>query len=333
MRASEEETEDTTPLALGFELKAEQLTKTRFSWGYEPFTMAHLEAGKSVYLSIRPLRRGKRNNWIKSGLSWRTFEYRMNGRGFDPAHADALTRIFALSEADRSHTAAVEQLWINQFRSPILWEALARAREAGVAFVGLENVGEVRLGEGADVGLDLTGADDLTVRALAHIDGEPRPEARMLGSNGVIDIRQGARDTFDIEFAATSAPVPMPVQKLLEARTRIDVPKSDREAFFDSALPRLNRVTSVASGDGSVTMPAPKSRGCSSRSPTAVRTRLHSRGRGSTPQLGIATVCISRVVLAATATTRMSFLPRCVSCGQRLAARAPMTAHPKAPRS
>lgn len=258
LRASEEETEDTTPLALGFDLKAEQLTKTRFSWGYEPFTMAHLEAGKSVYLSIRPLRRGKRNNWIKSGLSWRTFEYRMNGRGFDPAHADALTRIFALSEADRSHTAAVEQLWINQFRSPILWEALARAREAGVAFVGLENVGEVRLGEGADVGLDLTGADDLTVRALAHIDGEARPEARMLGSNGVIDIRQRARDTFDIEFAGTSAPVPMPVQKLLEARTRIDVPKSEREAFFDSALPRLSRVTSVASGDGSVTMPAPK---------------------------------------------------------------------------
>ena len=182
----------------------------------------------------------------------------MNGRGFDPAHADALTRIFALSEADRSHTATVEQLWINQFRSPILWEALARAREAGVAFVGLENVGEVRLGEGADVGLDLTGADDLTVRALAHIDGEPRPEARMLGSNGVIDIRQGARDSFDIEFAGTGAPVPMPVQKLLEARTRIDVPKSEREAFFDSALPRLNRVTSVASGDGSVTMPAPK---------------------------------------------------------------------------
>ncbi|MDU1123471.1 MAG: ATP-dependent helicase, partial [Dermabacter sp.] len=96
------------------------------------------------------------------------------------------------------------------------------------------------------------------MRALAHIDGEPRPEARMLGSNGVIDIRQGARDTFNIEFAATSVPVPMPVQKLLEARTRIDVPKSQREAFFDSALPRLNRVTSVASGDGSVTMPAPK---------------------------------------------------------------------------
>lgn len=258
LRASDEETEDTTPLALGFDLKAEQLQKTRFSWGYEPLTNEHLEAGKGVYVSIRPLRRGKRNNWIKSGLSWRTFEYRMSGRGFDPAHADALTRIFALSEADRSHTAAVEQLWINQFRSPILWEALVRAREAGVAFVGLENVGEVRLGQGADVGLDLSGADSLAVRALARIDGEPRPEARMLGSNGVIDIHPGKRGTFDIEFAPTSAPVPMPVQRLLEGRTRIDVPKSDREAFFDSALPRLSRVTSVASGDGSVTMPAPK---------------------------------------------------------------------------
>lgn len=258
LRASDEETEDTTPLALGFDLKAEQLHKSRFSWGYESLTKEHLEAGKGVFLAIRPLRRGKRNNWIKSGLSWRTFEYRMSGRGYDPAHADALTRIFALSEADRSHTAAVEQLWINQFRSPILWEALVRAHEAGVAFVGLDNVGEVRLGQGADVGLDLSGADSLKVRALAHIDGEPRPEARMLGSNGVIDIHPGKRGTFDIEFAATPALVPMPVQRLLETRTRIDVPKSDREAFFDSALPRISRVTNVASGDGSVTMPAPK---------------------------------------------------------------------------
>ncbi|MDO5644779.1 MAG: DEAD/DEAH box helicase [Dermabacter sp.] len=257
-----EEAPEQVQLALGFELMAEQLERTRFSWGNEPLTRAHLEAGKNVFLSVRPLARGKRGTWIKGGLSWRTFEYRMPGRGYDPAHADALTRIFALAESERSHTqGTVEQLWVNTFRTPLVWESLARARDAGVAFVGLGTVNEVRLGERAEVLLDVREAGSgLVLDAAATIDGERVPGARALGVCGLarIDEAQGRTPTFDLLMAPTAAPMPQHVQSLLTRPEPVRIPAADRDDFLTQAVPLVTRALPVASVDGSVEIPEPE---------------------------------------------------------------------------
>ncbi len=285
--------EESTPLALGFELFSEQLKPSRFSWGNEQATREHLEAGKNLFLAMYPLRRGKRSNWIKGGLSWRSFEFRMPETGLEPAHSDALTRIFALAESERSYTyGAVEQLWLNTFRSPLVWESLVRARDAGVAFVGVNNVASVSLGNRGEVSLDLrgtdrrTGSDTLTADAsnadapgaaptnaappspagpvrlvpTASIDGEVLEDARPLGASGVIAARPlpGKAEKFELRIAPTETPMPQHLQNLLGRGEPVTVPARDREQFFTQALPRLSRIAPVASADGSVEIPKPK---------------------------------------------------------------------------
>lgn len=198
------------PLALGFELHGDNLAPSSYAWDQVPYTFEHLERRTKPSLSVIPLKRGKRDNWIKGNLSWRSFEFRFGHEGYDPAHAEALTRIFALAESERSHTyGTVERLWFNSFRTPLVWEAFARARDAGVAFVGLGNVASVRLAERAEVTFDLRSpsatllsaadgvsnpdaSNDPGVMQLVptvHIDGHVRPEALPLGSRGVVTVQ------------------------------------------------------------------------------------------------------------------------------------------------
>src|SRR5690606_27184371 len=120
------------PLALRVDLEAATSGTGTSRHHREVATPAHLVAGAELWLGLRPVTRGRKGLWIKGDLSWRSFEFRLAGREYDPAQGEALTRIFAAASVERSYTSgAVDHLWLNTITSPLLWQALAHALDAG----------------------------------------------------------------------------------------------------------------------------------------------------------------------------------------------------------
>jgi hypothetical protein len=265
-------------LAISFDLEATPLDAGR-RYGREPATPAHVEAGHELRLGIRPLKRGRKGTWIKGGLSWRTFEYRASGREYHPDHAEALTRIFAAAHAERSYVSgAVEQLWLSAVGSPMLWQALAFAREVGVELVPgtslsaislhgtaqleldlrRDRTAEAEAGAGAEEDIEVTDhADALTLTPRVLIDAEEATPVRALGSAGVIAPGEWGPDGFTARIAPVDRPLPTTIQRLLNRAEPLRVPAADQEDFLTGAYPQLRMMTPVTSSDDSVVLPAP----------------------------------------------------------------------------
>ncbi|HJG51634.1 MAG TPA: ATP-dependent helicase, partial [Brachybacterium faecium] len=163
------------PLALRFDLEAATSGTGTSRHHRETATAAHLAAGAELWLGMRPLTRGRKGTWIKGDLSWRTFEYRMAGREYDPTHGEALTRLFAAASVERSYSSgAIEHLWLNSITSPLLWQSLEHARAAGVELLPGAGLDGIELLDDAEVGLDLrtlTPSQELQVRPRICLGG------------------------------------------------------------------------------------------------------------------------------------------------------------------
>jgi superfamily II DNA or RNA helicase len=263
------------PLALRFELEVSPSGPGRSRFSHAPAGAAQVRAGADLRLGMRPMVRGKQGRWIKGGVSWRTFEYRMPGHGYLPGHAEALTRIFSAATAERTYTSgAVEHLWLNTIGSPLIWQSLAYARDVGVEFLPSGVLASVSVGGEAEVQLDMTvpaDGEDLEVRPRIVIDGQDAPLARPMGTAGVIDFvstlgpeptadgtaaARPPREQFHARLAPVGAPIQTTVQRLFQRETPLEVPAAEREEFLDAAYPRLRNIATVTSSDGSVEMPA-----------------------------------------------------------------------------
>ncbi|PWH07838.1 ATP-dependent helicase [Brachybacterium endophyticum] len=254
------------PLAIRFDLEATPVGPGRSRFRRETATPELLRAGADVWLGLRPMTMGRKGTWIKGGLSWRTFEFRMAGRAYHTGHAEALTRMFASATAERSYASgSIEHLWLNSIGSPLIWQSLAYARDAGVEFLPGDGLASIDLVSGGGVEVDLRipeGSTDLRVSPRITIEGQDAPTARPLGTAGVIaleeleegTVRQGR--AFSARIAPVGAPVPTALQRLFQRPEPLVVPAEDREDFLEDAYPRLRVVTSVTSSDGSVEMPA-----------------------------------------------------------------------------
>ncbi len=248
------------PLAIRFDLEAGSSGAGASRRHREPATPADLEAGSDLWLGLRPLTRGRKGAWIKGELSWRSFEVHLIGREYDPVHAEALSRVFASASAERSYSSgAIDHLWLNTVTSPLLWQSLVHARDAGVEFLPGTGLTSITLLGGASVGLDLHGGDevqDLQVQSRVDLDGERAPGARLLGAAGVLDVEPHGPDALAARIAPIGSPVPRALRTLLQRRRPLQVPAADREAFLEVAYPQLRSLTSVTSLDGSVELPA-----------------------------------------------------------------------------
>ncbi|WP_270408961.1 DEAD/DEAH box helicase [Brachybacterium paraconglomeratum] len=171
------------PLALRVDLEAATSGTGTSRHHREVATPAHLAAGAELWLGLRPVTRGRKGLWIKGDLSWRSFEFRLAGREYDPAQGEALTRIFAAASVERSYTSgAVDHLWLNTITSPLLWQALAHALDAGVELLPGSGLAAISLARDGEAGLDLravgAGAADETADG-----GEPSADEDPSGTS------------------------------------------------------------------------------------------------------------------------------------------------------
>ncbi|MFD4007127.1 SNF2-related protein [Brachybacterium paraconglomeratum] len=248
------------PLALRVDLEAATSGTGTSRHHREVATPAHLAAGADLWLGLRPVTRGRKGLWIKGDLSWSSFEFRLAGREYDPAQGEALTRIFAAASVERSYTSgAVDHLWLNTITSPLLWQALAHALDAGVELLPGSGLAAISLARDGAAGLDLRSEQDsgaLEVAPRFAIDGLETEHGRLLGGAGVLEALPADEELLTALIAPLPAAVPRDLRTLLHRREPLRVPAADREAFLDVAYPKLRALSPMTSLDGSVALPA-----------------------------------------------------------------------------
>ena len=249
------------PLALQIELKT-SAPASRHGWDGDP----RPQRGS---LRVRPLQRGARANWVKSGVSWQDVPYLATRRGSVPAQASVLGEMLAAYRAASRQTyfGSESHLPLGAF-GPSLWSLLARAADAGLVLVPGVGIDSIRVETGpVSVELDVnTSASEEAHLRLGVRVGEDWYGAADLdvlgdGGDGGHGVALWSPTDKSPAQALTLAPLAGPmgpeVRRLLAAGESLVVPASDREDLVTDYLPRLQRHVPVTSSDGSVVLPEP----------------------------------------------------------------------------
>ncbi|MCS6711195.1 DEAD/DEAH box helicase [Brachybacterium sp. EF45031] len=214
-----------------------------------------LTSGSELHAGLQPLRRGAHGGWVRAGLSWRTFEFRMPRTEFVPAQADALTRVFAAAGTERSYASGSPDLiWLSAAGAGPVWEALRGARDAGVTLLPPADFPAVALAAQADADLDLTRDDAglllrvrLLIAGLQEAVADPRP----LGVTGAAGLDADGT----LVMAPLLSPLPSSLRRLAADADGLRIAPEEEADFLAVAYPKLRDVLTVGSSDASVELP------------------------------------------------------------------------------
>ncbi len=240
------------PTALLFERTTTKTTRQ----GAEP----------SERITVRPLRLGAKDKWIKSGVSWQDLESNYSysyGRSFsvkslDQAQLVALRTISAATGLPRYHSNPA-QISVAQF-GPMLWLGLQQAVDSGVVLLfGADHLGSVEIdSEPAHLAVDVTADGDGSVRlstALLHHEaplplGQPGVEFIGLPAHGVA-VAGPAR----LRLIPLARPLDQAKIRLATGNQLV-IPPQEVNDFLDDYTPLLAEIASLGSSDGSFVLSA-----------------------------------------------------------------------------
>ena len=245
-----------TPLALQVGLKP----PTR-SAGYRGWSQAVTPVRGT--LRMRPMRRGARDNWVRTGVAWTEVPYLDRHGPHPPAQVAALNDLLS------AHRTAMRQLYfgadgqvsLGSF-GPDLVALLQRAVDAGMPLLAGEGVAHVSLAEPVTLQLDVNAAPerDAQLRLGVSLADEwyGAADLDVLGDGGhAAALWLAEDDAWSVTLAALTAPPGPEVRRLLKRGDSVVVPASDRGELVAEYLPRLQRHVPVISSDGSVVVPEP----------------------------------------------------------------------------
>ncbi len=250
------------PLALQVELKPATSTAAQ-TCSAEVAAAARPPRGT---LRVRPVQRGARENWVKSGVSWSDVPYLPGRRGVDAGHASVLAELLAAYRAASRQTyfGSESHLPLSAF-GPSLWSLLARAHDVGLALVPGAGLSAVGLAEAVTLELDVnTSATQeahlrLGVRHAGSWHAAENLDVLGEGPTGGHGVSLWSPGEAPLAWALTLAPltrsVGVEIRRLLARAESVVVPAGDREDLVGDYLPRLRRYVPVLSSDHSVTLP------------------------------------------------------------------------------
>lgn len=222
----------------------------------------------SVHIALRPVVRGARGTWIRTGISWAELPHaNALRRRFDPVQVRLLDEIQRLDSTRSAwyrpgRGAAVR---LDELGTPRIWDVLRDARRAGLPIVGSDrSQTPVTVDEPAAVALDVSRGDaGLTVAAAILVEGIPlRDNAVPLGdpAHGLLlwPAGTGLERAVD-EHAWRLVPLEHPAgaewAALLGRDTPLRIPAAEEQAFLRDYYPRLRHRVRIASSDGSFAPP------------------------------------------------------------------------------
>jgi superfamily II DNA or RNA helicase len=235
---------------------------------------AGLGAGSS--LQARLVRPG-RTGWVGGGLSWGRLESYYSLDGCRPAHARLLREMYSLyrtSAAAPGYSAYADKSIDLALFGRRLWPILDEAAEIGLEVVhARKRLGAVAPYGHAELCLDVTAGatpDALDVIPVLRLEGT-QAEGRdvvpvlFLGAEGhgvVYVSRHQTRSEpnpteWRLHLARLTAPAPSGLRRAALQGRPLSVPEGKRSRFVSEYYPRLRRLGSVVSSDGSFTPPEP----------------------------------------------------------------------------
>ncbi len=222
-------------------------------------------------LLMRPVRRGQRDRWVYSGVSWSDLDYPSDEL---PPDLQDLLRQFRGAAGTAARYASPRSAWLTLGDvSTSFWALLDQSARVGLSLVTEKAGPPVVLGERVGVRLDLRPTDDggltgsvvLPSQAWAPAElfedaapgdptfgllGDPAHGAYWLAPSAVPG---GARD---VVLARLDRPLPTELRRLVEQRGTLDVPAGDRQRFLADFLPALRRAVPVSTTDESLELPS-----------------------------------------------------------------------------
>ena len=227
-------------------------------------------------LLIRPVRRGNRDRWVYSGVSWSDLDYPSDAWSDDVRELLLQLRAAAGSAARFSSPRSA---WLAlDDASTMIWWLLATAGRAGLTLVGEKGGRPTVLTERVAIRLELATADDGGLRGTVGLPTDllepsglfeavpdvesgqhPGPAFGLLGNpaHGAYWLAapttpEGPRD---LVLARLVHPLPTELHRLVQQQATIQVPPEDRERFLADYLPALRRAVPVVSDDPALVLP------------------------------------------------------------------------------
>ncbi len=222
------------------------------------------EAPERGSLRIRPLQRGRRDNWIKTGANWHELPSLQTQGGHSQAQVGVLIELLTSYRAANRQTyfGGETHLSLNSFDAT-LWHLLERAIGAGVELVAGDGLTTVDVHpETVALEIDVNGDRDahlrLGVRAADEWHDQDGIDVLGRAGHGVALWRP---TEVPARWALTLAPLRRAAgpqtRRLLLSDDSIRVPASGRHDLVTEYLPRLGRHLPVTSSDGTVTLAEP----------------------------------------------------------------------------
>jgi superfamily II DNA or RNA helicase len=247
------------PLAVQIELRKATGSSSYRAW-------ATTEAPGRGTLRVRPLQRGARDNWVRTGVAWQDVPYLSTARGYDPDQVAALGEMLAAYRAAsrQTYVGSEAHLPLSAF-GPSLWPALRRVTDAGLPLVPGPGIGSIELSAApVSVELDVNTSDtkDSHLRLGVRVGEEwyAAEDLDVLGDGGQgVALWQPTDDprTWALTLAPLTRPLGPETRRLLAAGGSLVVPGADRDHLVAEYLPRLQRHVPVTSSDGSVILAEP----------------------------------------------------------------------------
>ncbi len=220
-------------------------------WGRGP----HRHFAGDLDLRLRPMRMGKRQRWIKSGIGWSEVPLAQLQRQHETAHLDVLGSLAAALARHGGYWYAGREPGLGDF-GPDVVPLLVEARDAGVRFL-LDGLDAVDLVENPVSPVADVGRDGETARLVVGLDhdgavwhgdgvrfwGDPAHTALLGDGDGAVVLAKLARRLPRGPVRAITGPP-------------VEVPADEADALLDGIEP-LRRLVPLGSRDGSVTVPEP----------------------------------------------------------------------------
>jgi superfamily II DNA or RNA helicase len=231
-------------------------------------------------LQARIVQTGRNGGWIAGNLSWSRIDYMTIRDEYPAAHVRLLHELYAIYRAGTNpyqdygygysgYGHDLKNIDLAGCESRQLWNLLDEAASIGLPLVYPRKLGEIPAPGTARLCLDVTSdGTSLLVAPVIQPGGEPQhglnPQAlvplRFVGSagHGVIytdRAQAGLGERARFLLARLSKPVPPQLQRLALAGEHFSVPESDRASFTLRYYPRLARMATMTSSDGSFAAP------------------------------------------------------------------------------
>jgi superfamily II DNA or RNA helicase len=222
-------------------------------------------------LLMRPVRRGQRDRWVYSGVSWSDLDYPSDD--LLPDVQDLLLQ-FRAAAGSAARYASPRSAWLTLDEvSTAFWSLLDQAGRVGLVLVTEKAGPPVVMAQRVGIQLDLRATPEGGLTGVVALPREVWAPAELFESAENGDptfglIGEAAHGAYwlaapatpggarEVVLARFERSLPAELRRLVEQRSTLEVPAPDRDRFLADFLPALRRAVPVVTTDESIELPS-----------------------------------------------------------------------------